>query len=375
MRVLFFSRVPKIGGGETSLLSILAGLDRSKVEPVFVAIEPGPLAQAVEGLKIKVRYCGPVPEGLLSLTAKGLFKKAIYSFGTLPALVRLYRIIINERIGIAHANEALEAAFLWLPCKLAGVPLIWTVRNLFSMRPLYKFIYRQAAAVMSVSAAAAVPLVKVEHEKESRTAKTKIIYEGIELPPLFEAPFTSRPYTAAIIGRLSPDKGQELFIRAAALVAAKNQDIRFLVAGDTHLGDPGYAEFLNKLVGELGLTKQILFPGFVPDIWKLLKDVDMVVMACPIEAFGRVTIEAMAAGRPVIGINAGGTAEIILHGKTGLLINNDQKELSQAMLELAGNPQKAVEMGLAGRRRVEALFSIPNMINSIMEMYQGVLKK
>jgi glycosyltransferase involved in cell wall biosynthesis len=106
-----------------------------------------------------------------------------------------------------------------------------------------------------------------------------------------------------------------------------------------------------------------------------LKDVDMVVMACPIEAFGRVTIEAMAAGRPVIGINAGGTAEIVLPGKTGLLINNDQKELSQAMLELAGNPQKAVEMGLAGRQRAEALFSIPNMINSIMEMYRGVLKK
>jgi glycosyltransferase involved in cell wall biosynthesis len=375
IRVLFFSRVPKIGGGETSLLAILKDLDRAEVEPVFAAVEPGPLSEAVGDLGITVRYCGPAPKGLLSISAKSLLEKAAYVLGAIPALMRLHRILITEHIDIAHANEALEAAFLWLPCKLAGVPLIWTVRNIFSMRPLYKFLYYRSAAVMAVSSAAAAPLVPFENRKSDRGKKLRLIYEGIDLPASFDAPFKSRPFTAAIIGRLSPDKGQELFMKAAALVSAKNQDLRFLVAGDTHLGDPDYSEYLKEMVQKFGLTERVGFTGFVPDIWEFLEKIDMVVMACPIEAFGRVTIEAMAVGRPVIGINAGGTAEIVLPGKTGLLIENDHQELARAMLELAGDPQAAVKMGQAGRRRAEEVFSIQNMINGIMEMYRDVMRE
>jgi glycosyltransferase involved in cell wall biosynthesis len=97
-------------------------------------------------------------------------------------------------------------------------------------------------------------------------------------------------------------------------------------------------------------------------------------MACPIEAFGRVTIEAMAAGRPVIGIRAGGTAEIILHDVTGKLIPNDPEDLSQAILELLDDPKKGSAMGQAGRKRVEEIFTIQSMVAQITELYREILK-
>jgi len=376
IKILFFSRVPKIGGGETSLLAILKGLDKTRDVPVFVAIEAGPLSREVGKLGIKVRYCGPVPAGLLSIKPKNVFRKAIYVLGAGPALWRLYRILKDEAIDIAHANEALEAAFLSLPCFAAGVPLIWTVRNLFIMRPLYRFLYHRSAAVMAVSAAAANPLIPLEQKRAGRglKAKVRVIYEGIDVPPPAKPPFREKPYTAAIIGRLSPDKGQELFIRAAALVSQKTGQVKFLVVGDTHLGDPDYAVALQQLSRELGLMDKLEFTGFKSDIWELLSQVDLAVMACPIEAFGRVTIEAMAASRPVIGIRAGGTAEIILDDVTGKLIANDQEELSLAILELLGNPQKAAAMGLAGRKRAEEHFTIQKMVGRITELYREIIK-
>lgn len=376
IRILFFSRVPKIGGGETSLLAILRGLDRTREVPVFAAVEAGPLSREVEKLGIRTRYCGPVPAGLLSLRPKSVFRKIIYAFGAGPALWRLYRILKDEAIDIAHANEALEAAFLCLPCLAAGVPLIWTVRNLFTMRPLYSFLYHRSAAVMAVSGAAAIPLVPLEKKRTARglEPKVRVIYEGIAVPPPAKPPFREKPYIAAIIGRLSSDKGQELFIRAAALVSPKMDQVKFLVVGDTHLGDPDYANALQQLSRELGLMDQLEFTGFESDIWELFSRVDLAVMACPIEAFGRVTIEAMAAGRPVIGIRAGGTAEIILDDVTGKLIANDPEELSLAILELLGNPQKAAAMGLAGRKRVEESFTIQNMVGRITELYREIIK-
>lgn len=376
IKILFFSRVPKIGGGETSLLAILKGLDKTRDVPVFVAIEAGPLSREVEKLGIKVRYCGPVPSGLLSLRPKSIFRKIIYVLGAGPALWRLYRILKDEAIDIAHANEALEAAFLSLPCFAAGVPLIWTVRNLFIMRPLYRFLYHRSVAVMAVSAAAADPLIPLEQKRAGRglKAKVRVIYEGIYVPSPVKPPFREKPYIAAIIGRLSPDKGQELFIRAAALVSHKMGQVKFLVVGDTHLGDPEYAVTLQQLSREMGLMDQLEFRGFESDIWGLLSRVDLAVMACPIEAFGRVTIEAMAAGRPVIGIRAGGTAEVILDEVTGKLIANDPEELARAMLALLKDPQKAAAMGQAGRKRVEENFTIQSMVAQITELYGKVLK-
>lgn len=376
IKILFFSRVPKIGGGETSLLAILKGLERAREIPVFAAVEDGPLSREVEKLGIRTRYCGPVPAGLLSLRPKSIFRKIIYVFGAGPALWRLYRILKDEAIDIAHANEALEAAFLYLPCLTAGVPLIWTVRNLFAMRPLYRFLYHRSAAVMAVSEVAAIPLVPLEKKRTARglEPKVKVIYEGIAVPPPVKPPFREKPYTAAIIGRLSPDKGQELFIRAAALVSPKMDQVKFLVVGDTHLGDPEYAGALQQLSREMGLMDKLEFTGFESDIWELLSRVDLAVMACPIEAFGRVTIEAMAAGRPVIGIRAGGTAEIILDEVTGKLIANDPEELARAMLVLLGNPQKAAALGQAGRKRVEENFTIQSMVAQITELYWKVLK-
>ncbi|HAY20623.1 MAG TPA: hypothetical protein DCY27_00315 [Desulfobacterales bacterium] len=376
IKVLFFSRVPKIGGGETSLLAIIEGLDKTREIPVFAAIEDGPLAQEVKKLGVKVKYCGPVPPGLLSIRPKTILKKILYTLGAGPALWRLFCILKNEKIDIAHANEALEAAFLYLPCLAAGVPLIWTVRNLFTMRPLYKALYGWSTAVMAVSQAAAVPLTSLEQKRAfgGHEPKVRVIYEGISVPPPVNPPFGGKPYTAAIIGRLSPDKGQELFLKAAALVSQKTDQVKYLIVGDTHLGDPDYAGFLQRMAQDLGLKENLRFTGFASDIWELLSQVDLVVMACPIEAFGRVTIEAMAAGRPVIGIRAGGTAEIILSDVTGKLIANDPEELARAMLELLDDPQKAADMGLAGRKRVEESFTIQNMVSRITEMYREILK-
>lgn len=130
----------------------------------------------------------------------------------------------------------------------------------------------------------------------------------------------ARP-VVGIVGRLQEWKGQEVFLHAAAQVAARHPEAVFAVVGGAVLGWEGdYPQRLRRLADELGIAGSVHFAGHQDDVYPWFDACDVVVHASFGEPFGLVLVEAMALGKPLVATAAGGPTEIIVDGESGLLV-------------------------------------------------------
>jgi len=109
-----------------------------------------------------------------------------------------------------------------------------------------------------------------------------------------------------MIGHLAPIKGQEDFIRAAAIVCGVRDDVEFVIAGEDKSRSGEHRRRLEKLIGELGLNQRVCLPGWVEDVAHLLATFDLFVSPSRSEPFGLSIVEAMAAGVPVVATRSEG---------------------------------------------------------------------
>lgn len=174
------------------------------------------------------------------------------------------------------------------------------------------------------------------------------------------------------VGRLSPVKGWEVFLKAAAGVARSVPDARFaLVGGDAQLTR---ADLLS-MARRLGIEDRVRCIGRVDEIIPYMEAFDVaVVPSVGSEAICRVALEHMAMGRPVIGSRVSAIPETVIHGRTGLLVEpGDHRTLTEAMVTLLRDPRKARAMGLAGRRRVERTFTLELLARRTENLYGRLL--
>jgi glycosyltransferase involved in cell wall biosynthesis len=146
-------------------------------------------------------------------------------------------------------------------------------------------------------------------------------------------------------------------------------DVRLLIAGD---GRKEHEESLNALVRQLGIPDIVSFLGFVDEPFSVYREADAVLMCSENEAMGRVTAEGMAAARPVIGRDSGGTSELIDHGVNGLLYNNSVGALSDCMQRLAGNPQWAYKLGKNGWEKAVEEFTVESYAQKMYDVVSSV---
>jgi len=166
------------------------------------------------------------------------------------------------------------------------------------------------------------------------------------------------------IGRLVPVKDCATFIRTAALIRDRIQDVRFMVVGDGEDRD-----MLVQLVKELELDGRLVFLGYRSDVPSLMKAIDVFVLSSLNEGFGRVLVEAMAAGVVIVSTRVGGTIDVIEDGISGILVPpSDPKSIADAVCEVLENHElreRLVEGGL----RCAPLFNIRTMVNKFEDLY------
>lgn len=168
------------------------------------------------------------------------------------------------------------------------------------------------------------------------------------------------------MGRLRPVKGVEYGLRAFASAHSQQPNIRLALAGE---GDQ--REYLELLAQELGITQYISFLGVRNDVPELLSAVDSLMMPSLNEGFPRTAIEAMAAGKPIIASNVGGTSEAIIDGVNGILVRPaDFDALSEAIVRLVLDAELQVKLGRAGRERVAQNYSIEKYVTRLDEIYR-----
>lgn len=188
------------------------------------------------------------------------------------------------------------------------------------------------------------------------------------------------PAEAAVVssfGRLVAWKGQEVFLRAVSELAGRRPGLRALVVGQAAEGPEGraYEALLHALARDLGIEDRVTFTGFRSDVPELMAASDVVVhSSVEPEPFGRVIVEAMAAGRPVVASAAGGVPEIVADGTSGLLsAPGDAGAMAEAVDEFLSDPARALDMAARGRESVRDRFTPDRFAEQIHRVYETTL--
>lgn len=186
-----------------------------------------------------------------------------------------------------------------------------------------------------------------------------------------ELGIASDAVVAGVVGRLSPEKGQDVFLRA--LAQARKQDARLV---GLLVGGGQEEERLRTLVSELGLDGYCFFSGHVQGMGAWYKAMDIQVMPSFTEGMPNAALEGMLMGLPVIASRVGGVPEVVIDGSTGLLVPaGDEQLLARSMLDLLSSPERLAQLGAAGKARVKSEFDPAVRARRILDVYTELLEK
>jgi glycosyltransferase involved in cell wall biosynthesis len=204
----------------------------------------------------------------------------------------------------------------------------------------------------------------------------KVIYNGIIIPETIVAyNFSVRFPGKKIIysaGRLSEQKGFTWLIEAAAILKKTRNDLIFAISGEGKLEAD-----LKKQVANASLEDSFIFMGFTDNIYPYLKGCDLFVLASLFEGMPNVVMEAMAMQKAVIATDVNGARELMVDGKTGIIVPPKQPEaLADAITKIIDKPEILAEFGKSGYERVTHEFTMNAMGNKLEEyLQQKMLEK
>ena len=205
-------------------------------------------------------------------------------------------------------------------------------------------------------------------------SKAYVAHNAVDLENFAPAPWPdSPPLRIGIVANFAPFKRHEDFLRMAAEMIVARPDLEFWIVGEDTQGT-GRRAALEQLAHELKVDSHVRFLGHRSDIPDIMRQLHLLVVPSQFEPFGRVVIEAMACGRPVIGSRDGGIPEIIEEGKTGYLIEvGDWKGFARAALDLLADRENWTSMSQAASAAARDRFSIAAHVTQIIGIYREIL--
>jgi len=224
-------------------------------------------------------------------------------------------------------------------------------------------------------------------ERFGADRKVVIIYNGVDMSTFSPARDTrslkeefaiSDERVVGIVAKLVPQKGVGVFIEAAAQVATRISETRYLIVGDVVFeGEEKHKMAFHKRVRELGLEDKVILTGFRREMPELYSLFDIFVHP-PIypDALPRVVYEAMACSRPVIASRIGGIPEILSHGETGILVEpGNPTALAETIVSLLEDEGKRTQLGKKAREVAKAKFSVERYVGEIEGLYRELLEE
>jgi glycosyltransferase involved in cell wall biosynthesis len=375
-----------IGGSYFSLLFLVAGLDRTRFEPIVVFAAPTPLEPRFAAAGIRTLVVPPATPDRDSKLAGTVLAKAVnFMRGFVAEPLRLARLLRRERIDLVHLNNSIRRNHAWMvAARLLRIPCITHERGInlgFKRRDAR--MARGLRAVICISGAVrdnfierglgALPLVTIYNGLDPAQMRVTRTPEDVRAE-LGVGPATR---LVGIVGNIKPWKGQEVVVRAIALLAAEFPDVVCVLIGDTSPGEVSYREQLTVLARELGIGERVRITGYRSDVANYINVLDVQIHASiDPEPFGRVLLEGMALAKPLAASRGGAVPEIVAHGETGLLFEpGNPRSLADELGALLRDPARARAMGAAGQKRLDAEFSIRRNIELTQELYARLLNR
>jgi glycosyltransferase involved in cell wall biosynthesis len=369
-RVLLLAWAPFFSGAERALVLTVQQFDKARYIPHVLVGTNGDTLTALRDAGVS---CDVVP--LVHLDRRR----------PLDWLRSVWQVVsAARRIGAAliHANDVPSHQPGGYAAKLLGIPAIthvrfpdrhegfsWFLRSGFD-RALFVSEYLRADAL------AASP--------QMFAGKSDVLYDGVAAPPMpsdeqrtalrRSLGLPDHDVVVALTGQVAEVKGIWDFVDAAGVLCKNTHAVRFVVLGDDLKGQGALRRAMEERVAARGLSDRFAFLGFRPDAPRLIPAFDIVAVPSHVEPLGNATLEAMAAGRPVVGSRVGGIPEMIVDGETGLLVPpKDPPSLARGIERLVASPELRRAFGLAARLRAESDFGLSLHGSRLQAIYDAVL--
>ncbi len=376
IKVLHVHTLPIISGSGINTFLTMKGLDRDRYQVDLTCAPGGALID-------KVKEAG------LGFYAIKHFKQPISPFHDYLALWELIHLMRQKRYDIVHTHNS-KAGFIGrLAAKISKVPIIiHTIHGFafheYEMPPrrilfilLEKFAARYSDKLITVSEPLREWGLKLNIGKPSQYVT---IYDGIEAEKFkinidIDAKkkglgISPKEKVIGVVAKLWEGKGHEAILEAAHEVIKEIPDVKFLFVGEGYLRNK-----LEKQVRKMGLSDQVIFTGFRSDIPEITATFDIALLVSLFEGMGRVLLEAMISGKPVVATKVGGIVDVVKDGETGILVPpGDADALAKAIVTILKDEELAQRMGETGKRRIDERFIAKTMVKKITEVYEELIE-
>ena len=364
MKFLFTSAYSGLGGGETIQLTLAEELTRRGIEAQLLVREEGEFAKRWRQLGQKTHIIPFRPASVYFVPALAARSTTV---GCFAAVLR------NEATTIVHADYH-SLPYAAAATREVGISCIWNCMGWwFHPKPWQRAFFRGIALHFSLSEAARRGFLG--DQPFMSPPRMCVLHPGVDtshFQPVQDAAeraairrqygFAEDAPLVLHVGRFQDVKGHDTFQEIARIVAAQIPTARFLVAGENlqHPADASYQRhILDTTKADPILRERLVYAGFVSEMQRLYPAADVAVCPSRFESYGIANLEAMACGIPVVSTNRGGPQETVLEGETGFLVPpRDAAMYAERVLRLLGDPDLRARMGGAGRRHIEAHFSI-----------------
>ena len=414
LKVLYVQR-PTGGGSTTGLLDLIRSLDRSRVEPTVLFFGENRYRERFEALDVAIRTLDmpskpPVASDTGSASALADARSvetvawpeaSLHGKGSGPAkhsLGRELRRLVRRELPLARriAGEIRAGGYdlvhtndnprgdrsIIMAAGLARIPSVSHVRFIHQFSRLIdgtlshwvnRYVYMSEA-------------IRETFEQDvGRPMDGSVIYDPLTVPDADDLSVAARNIRTELgidgvpvvtnVARIVPWKGLHVFIESLPAVIERHPELAALIVGD--LGsDPNYTNRLERMALDLGIADRVHFVGFRPDTYAIMAASDVVVhSSIHPEPFGRVVIEAMAVGTPIVAMRAGGPLESVDDGVSGLLVSPDRSpEMAAAIDRILSDASFAGRIGEEGKRRVKARHAPSRYWEELLGVYEDILQ-
>lgn len=379
MKVLFVIHDNKKGGAALSFLELISEIKKEHEVFVITPHKTGFLPEQLDQRGIKhmsAHYYAWLVWEPVNKVLKEIVRFAYRIANVINSLEakRVARLLAKENFSVIHTNSSV-VNFGGLLSKKMKIPHVWHIRELresFNLMPVINeekmgiFFKEHADCMIAISEA-----VGERMREWTKAEEIRVIYNGISeeydiRKEIF--PQAGSVINFLIAGNICKEKGQEDVILAAnELLKEAVLNFHIYIAGN------GSVETLNQMIKKLSLQEYVTILGGVKDMKELRNRMDVEIMASKLEAFGRVTIEAMRSSNPVIGTNTGGTVELVTEGRNGMLYPyGDFISLSRKMKRMIQNPELISQMGMQAYQDTHEKYTTEENAVKVLEVYEMV---
>lgn len=366
MKILYCITSSSWGGAQLHVYELCKYERRRGNEIVFIVGNQGLLLEKIRSLP-----------GIKVIVVPNL-KRSISPLNDIKATIELRRIFIREHPDIIHLHSSKAGTLGRIAARGLNAKVVFTVHgwsftegisSKFNKR-IFRFIERYVARFTDLFICVSEYDRKLgfKYHVLNKKIPTKVIHNGAPTIASEKINYSIHtPLKFIMIARFSPQKDQEILIKAVSRLPRNSFFLTFVGDGET-------LSRCQSLVKELGLTKQVNFVGFKKDISSYLVENDVYILTTHYEGLPISVIEAMSYGLPVIVSDVGGDNELVISGKNGFLIHN-QKELERSLDHFIHNPELIKKMGEASLSLFFRQFTLQKQLQNTHDIYQELLNK